>query len=133
MAENGDRHALECHLALSRNRPEGRWLARADGDYHASPGRAATAAAPAWTRGGGQTAAEMAVVSRWLLYSEGDPTAGLCMVVAGAQSRKFLLADENLAHGLGSILDFTLTRPPVSDHQPARCYIPSACTPSMAG
>ena len=64
MAENGDRHALECHLALSRNRPEGRWLARADGDYHASPGRAATAAAPAWTRGGGQTAAEMAVVFR---------------------------------------------------------------------
>ena len=26
MAENGDRHALECHLALSRNRPEvGGW------------------------------------------------------------------------------------------------------------
>ena len=70
---------------------------------------------------------------RWLLYSEGDPTAGLCMVVAGAQSRKIFTCPRNVGTRSCSRPGFHLGAPPVSDHQPARCYIPSACTPKLGG
>ena len=90
MAENGDRHALECHLALSRNRPEvGGW-----------PGPMAitmlrrVGLQPWLHRRGPEAVAKPP--PRWLLYSEGDPTAGLCMVAAGAQSRKTITCRRQL-------------------------------------
>ena len=48
---------------------------------------------------------------RWLLYSEGDPTAGLCMVVAGAQSRKIFTCRRKLGTRSWFRLGFHLEPP----------------------
>ena len=56
-----------------------------------------------------------------------------CMVVAGAQSRKIFTCPRNVGTRSCSRPGFHLGAPPVSDHQPARCYIPSACTPKLGG